>query len=258
MTQPIAAAFRPIAPEAAGMPLYRAVKRALLDAVGSGAFLPGDALPSEAELAAAFRVSVGTVRRAVDELSAEHIVVRRQGRGTFVATHDAGRLMFQFFHVERSDGLRELPAVSLLSFQRGRAGDEAAAALHLRPGDGVVEIENVLRLQGRPVMHDRIVLPSQLFRGLTERRLRERPGTLYQFYQAGFGITVLRALERARAVGADRATARVLGIAAGAPVIEVRRTALSFNDQPVEYRASFVDTARHDYVNVVDRPAGST
>ena len=253
VTKPPAAAFRPIAPEAAGMPLYRAVKRALLDAVGAGAFAPGDSLPSEAGLAASFAVSIGTVRKAVDELSAEHIVVRRQGRGTFVATHDAGRFMFQFFHVERGDGLRELPTVALVSFQRGRAGDEAADALHLRPGEGVVEIENVLRLQGRPVIHDRIVLPAQLFRGLTERRLRERPGTLYQFYQAEFGITVLRAHERARAVAADRATARVLGIAAGAPAIEVRRTALSFNDQPVEYRASVVDTTDHDYVNVLSR-----
>ncbi len=245
--------FRPIAPESAGMPLYRAVKRALLDAVGAGAFAPGDALPAEPELGAAFGVSVGTVRKAVDELVAEHIVVRRQGRGTFVATHDAGRLMFQFFHVERADGLRDLPAVTLLSFQRGRAGDDAAQALQLRPGDGVVEIENVLQLQGRPVILDRIVLPSLLFRGLTERRVRERPGTLYQFYQAEFGITVLRALERARAVAADRATARVLAVATGAPVIEVRRTALSFNDQPVEYRASIVDTTRHDYVNVLSR-----
>ena len=237
------------------MPLYRAVKRALLSAVGAGAFQPGDAFPSEAALAAAFRVSVGTVRKAIDELSAEHIVVRRQGRGTFVASHDAGRLMFQFFHVERSDGLRELPAVAPVAYQRGRAGGEAAEALHLRAGEAVIEIENVLRLQGRPVIHDRIVLPAALFRGLTEKRLRERPGTMYQFYQAGFGITVLRALERARAVGADRSNARVLGVATGAPLIEVRRTALSFNDQPVEYRASFVDTARHDYVNVVDRAA---
>ncbi len=251
----VGSSFGAVAPETTGMPLYRAVKRALLDAIGAAAFAPGDALPSEAALAVAFRVSIGTVRKAVDELSAEHIVVRRQGRGTFVATHDAGRLMFQFFHVERSDGLRELPGVTLVSFQRGRAGDEAAEALHLRPGEAVVEIENVLRLQGRPVIHDRIALPAALFRGLTEKRLRERPGTLYQFYQAGFGITVLRALERARAVGADKATARVLGVAPGAPLIEVRRTALSFSDQPVEYRASFVDTARHDYVNVVDRPA---
>src|SRR5665213_487697 len=136
-TKPSPSPFRRIAPDAAGMPLYRAVERALLGAVESGRFGPGDALPSENALAAEFGVSIGTVRKAVDELVAEHIVVRRQGRGTYVATHDAGRLMFQFFHVERSDGQRERPAVELLSFERGRADEEAAQALGVKAGEPV-------------------------------------------------------------------------------------------------------------------------
>jgi GntR family transcriptional regulator len=247
--------FSPIAPQAAGMPLFRAVKRALLGAIESARFGPGDTLPGESELGAEFGVSVGTIRKAVDELVAEHIVVRRQGRGTFVATHDAGRFMFQFFHVERGDGLRERPAVDLLSFERLRADEAAAQALGLRAGEPVVQIENALRLQGRAVIHDRLIVPSALFRGLSERRLRERGGTIYQFWQAEFGITVLRAQERARAIAADRLSARALGIASGTPVIEVRRTALSFNDKPVAYRISVIDTARHDYVNMLDRPA---
>jgi GntR family transcriptional regulator len=246
--------FAPIAPQAAGMPLYRAVKRALLGAIESARFGPGDALPSEGTLSVEFGVSVGTVRKAVDELVAEHIVVRRQGRGTYVATHDADRFMFQFFHVERSGGRRERPGIDLLSFERGRVDEEAAQALNLKAGDPVVRVENALRLQGRVVVHDRLTLPAALFRGLTERRLRERSGTIYQYYQAEFGITVLRAHERVRACAADRASARVLGIAAGTPVIEVRRTALSFNDKPVEYRVSIIDTARHDYVNLLSRP----
>ena len=251
-------AFSPIAPQAAGMPLYRAVKRALLGAIEAARFGPGDTLPSEATLGAELGVSIGTVRKAVDELVAEHIVVRRQGRGTYVATHDAGRLMFQFFHVERSDGLRERPTVDLLSFERLRADEAAAQALGLRAGEPVIEIENALRLQGRAVIHDTLVVPAAMFRGLSERRLRERRGTVYQFWQAEFGITVLRAQERARAVAAERASARALGIAIGTPVIEVRRTALSFNDKPVEYRVSIIDTARHDYVNMLDEPAASS
>lgn len=246
--------FPAIAPETAGMPLYRVVKRSLLNAIESGTCPPGDALPSETEIAAAMGVSIGTLRRAVDELAAEHILVRRQGRGTFVATHNADRFLFQFFHVERADGLREMPNVELVSFTRDRLGDAAAQALRMKPGDPAVHVENLLRMQGRPVIHDRLVLPATLFRGLTERRLRERAGTLYQLYQKEFGITVLRALERARAVSADRSSARLLGVGVGAPVVEVRRTALTFHDQPVEYRVSVVDTQRHDYVNVLSRP----
>ncbi len=246
--------FQAIVPEAAGMPLYRVVKRALLHAIESGACPPGGALPSEAELGQVLGVSIGTLRRAVDELAAEHILVRRQGRGTFVATHNPGRFLFQFFHVERSDGLRESPAVDLVSFERLRADDEAAEALRLRTGDPVIQIENRLLLQGRAVIYDRLTLSSALFKGLTEKRLRDRSATIYQLYQSEFGITVVRALERARATAADRDTARVLGLAAGTPVMQVRRTALTFGDRPVEYRVSIVNTAHHDYVNLLTRP----
>jgi GntR family transcriptional regulator len=248
--------FSPIAPESSGMPLYRSVKRALLRAIEGGELPPGGSLPSEAALGAALGVSIGTLRHAVAELVAEHILVRRQGRGTFVATHSADRFLFQFFHVERSDGLREVPQVELLGFARQRLDDDAAAAaLGLPLGDPVCSIENRLVLQGRPVVHDQITLPALLFKGLTERRLRERPGTIYQLYQSEFAITVVRAVERARAVAADRATARVLGLAPGTPVMRVSRTALTFGDKPVEYRVSTIHTAVHEYVQTLSRPA---
>jgi GntR family transcriptional regulator len=248
-------AFRPIAPGAAGSLLYREVKRALLRAIEAGTCPPGHTLPSEAELSVALGVSIGTLRKAVDELVAEHLLVRRQGRGTFVATHGADRFLFQFFHVERRDGLREVPDVDLVSFERQRCDEDAAQALGLRLADPVIQIENRLRLQGQAVVYDRITLPATLFKGLTEKRLRERPGTIYQLYQSEFGITVVRALERARAWAADRAAARVLGVGLGTPVMQVHRTALTFGDRPVEHRVSVIDTRQHDYVNLLSKPA---
>jgi GntR family transcriptional regulator len=250
----IAAAFRAVAPETPGLPLYRAVKRALLHAIESGTVAPGGALPSETELAAALGVSIGTLRRAVDELVAEHILIRRQGRGTYVATHNADRFLFQFFHVERSDGLREAPRVELLSFERGRLDDEAAEALGVRVGEPAVLIENRLSLQGQAVVHDRIAVPAKLLRGLTQAKFERRPSTIYHLYQVDFGITIVRARERARAVAADRTAARVLGVAPGTALLQVRRTALTFGDKPIEYRVSTVNTARHDYVHLLQRP----
>jgi GntR family transcriptional regulator len=248
--------FEPLAtsqPGTAGLPLYRAAARALLAAVERGAVAPGAALPSEAELAAAFGVSIGTVRRAVDDLVADHVLVRRQGRGTFVATHGGERFLFQFFHVERADGLREAPAVELLAFERGRLDEDAAAALGRRAGEPAFWVENRLALQGRPVVHDRLAIPAALFKGLTERRWRERPSTIYHLYQTEFGLTVVRADERLRALRADRAAARVLGVAPGEPVLQVRRTAIALGGRPVEYRVSTVLTGQHEYVNRLSR-----
>jgi GntR family transcriptional regulator len=250
-----ALSFRPVAPDADGAPRYRAVKRLLLRAIEGGKVRAGEALPAETALAAALGVAVGTLRRAVDELVAEHILVRRHGSGTFVATHDPDRFLFQFFHVERSDGLRETPQVELLGFTRERLEDEAAAAaLGTALGTAVLRLDNRLSLQGRPVVHDRITLPSQLYRGLTEKRLRERPSTLYHLWQTDHGITVVRALERTRAVAADLDAARVLGVAAGTPVLQVRRSALTFGDKPVEYRVSTIHTAVYEYVQTLSRP----
>jgi GntR family transcriptional regulator len=249
-----ASRLEPIAPDAAGMPLFRAVKRSLLRSIEAGNVAPGEALPSETTLAGEFGVSIGTLRRAVDDLVADHILVRRQGRGTFVATHTSDRFLFQFFHVERSDGLREPPTVELVSFERTRLDDEAAEALALKPGEPALQIENRLRLQGRAVVHDKLIIPAALFRGLTEKRWGERSSTIYHLYQTEFGITVVRAHERLRAVGADRAAARVLGVALGQPVLQVRRVALGLGGQPVEWRVSTVVTAHHDYVNLLSRP----
>jgi GntR family transcriptional regulator len=248
------AGFQAIAPEAADMPLYRVVKRALLQAIEAGSYPPGAALPNETALATTFGVSIGTLRHAVDELAADHILVRRQGRGTFIATHNADRFLFQFFHIERSDGLREAPAVELLSFERSRLDDDAASALGVSAGEAAFAMQTRLTLQGQAVVYDRIAVPVALFRGLTEKRFRERPSTIYHLYQTEFGITVVRAHERLRAASADRNAARVLALGHGAPVLQVRRTALTFGDKPVEFRVSTVNTSHHDYVNLLTRP----
>jgi len=97
-------------------------------------------------------------------------------------------------------------------------------------------------------------VPAKLLRGLTQAKFERRPSTIYHLYQVDFGITIVRARERARAVAADRTAARVLGVAPGTALLQVRRTALTFGDKPIEYRVSTVNTARHDYVHLLQRP----
>jgi GntR family transcriptional regulator len=249
--------LQPLAPSAG--PLFRQAKRELQRVVESGRYGPGETLPSESVIAVALGVSIGTVRKAVDELVHEHVLVRRQGKGTFVALHNDDRFLFQFFHVESRDEFpvaedlreREYPQVECAGFSRGKADEAEAAALRIKIGDAVVRMANRLSLAGRPVVHDRLVVSAQTFRGLTEKRFVERPSTIYNLYQTDYGITVLRARERARARSADRETARILGVAVGLPVLEVHRIALTFGDKPVEYRISTINTANHDYVSVL-------
>jgi GntR family transcriptional regulator len=231
------------------LPLYEEVRLRLTESISAGRWGPGAALPAERQLAGAFGVAIGTIRKAVDSLVAERVLVRRQGKGTFVTEHDGSRLLFHFFHIVARDGHKTQPEVATLDFRRDRASAQEACALGVAPADKVIRIRNVLALDAAPVVLDDITLPAALFPGLTEKIFLARENTIYHLYQSRYGINVLRTDERLRAITATREIAAPLGLAAGTPLLEIRRVALTFRDRPVELRLSRVDTARHDYHN---------
>jgi len=230
-------------------PLYEEVRSHLTEGIATGRWKAGEAIPPEAELAAHFGVSIGTIRKAVDSLVAQGALVRRQGKGTFVTSHDGRRLMFHFFHIVGADGAKVYPEVRTVSFERSRADAAGAEALAVARDERVIRIRNVLSLGGGPVIVDDITLPAALFPGLTERIFIARDNTIYHLYQSRYGINVLRTDERLRAALASGATAALLGVAPGSPLLEIRRIALTFRDRPVELRVSHVNTAAHVYHN---------
>ncbi|HYC36778.1 MAG TPA: GntR family transcriptional regulator [Usitatibacter sp.] len=233
--------------------LYEQVRAGLIEGISAGRWRPGEPIPSESELARTFGVAIGTIRKAVDSLVAEQALARRQGKGTFVTQHDGGRLMFHFFHVVRRDGHKAYPEVRMLDFRRERAQPGEAAALGLPPHEKVIRVRNLLSLDGSPCILDDITLPAELFPGLSEKIFRARDNTIYHLYQSRFGINVLRTDERLRAILASGEAATLLQVAPGAPLLEIRRIALTFRDRPVELRISRVDTARHDYHNTLGK-----
>jgi GntR family transcriptional regulator len=234
-------------------PLYQQVRASLTESISKGRWKAGEAIPSESELAAAFGVAIGTLRKAVDSLVAEQALVRRQGKGTFVVQHDGTRLLFHFFHIAGRDGARDYPQTRTVTFARARADAQEAAALQLPLHEKVIRLRNVLSLQGRPVILDDITLPTALFPGLTERAFRARDNTIYHLYQSRYGINVLRTDERLRATLATVDEARLLQLGAGTPLLEIRRVALTFRDRPVELRLSRVDTSLHHYHNTLGK-----
>ena len=228
---------------------YRRVKSILISEIASGVLKPGVKFPNEKALALRFGVSVGTLRRAVEELVAENILVRQQGRGTFVRNLDQERFLFQFFKLADRSGKFEYPSVALVSFESASATAEEARILGLSGKARVFRIENVLSLKGRPTVHDRISIGAECFSGLTEARLAGRPGTIYELYQHDFGVTVAGADERLRAEKADHRSAQLLGLAAGDSVMRIERTAFTVESLPCEWRISIVDTRQVDYVS---------
>jgi GntR family transcriptional regulator len=231
-------------------PLYLQIKALLERSLDAGEWRPGAAIPSENVLAARFGVSQGTVRKAIAALAADNLVVRRQGRGTFVATHTEEKSsLFRFLRIRRNDGHPEYPGSRLLDVRRGRASAEAARLLDLKPGEPVILLRRVLEYSGEPVVLDEIALPGGLFKGLTRSRVEAYQGSMYSLFETQFGVRMLKAQEKLRAVPADAASARILRVRPGDPLLAVDRVTLTYGDRPVEWRRGLCTTKGHHYVN---------
>lgn len=230
-------------------PLYRQIKDFLIRSLEEGEWGPGGAIPSEGELAARFNVSQGTVRKAIDEMAAENMLVRRQGKGTFVATHSDPRSFYRFLRLVQDDGKAAQGVSDPFSCEVLAATPDVATALGLALGDRVVCVKRVLRFKGEPVVFDRIYLVAELFNGLTLDGLRGGERSLYSLFESDFGVRMIHAEEHLRAVAADAESADLLGVAIGDPLLRVERTAYTYGNKPVEWRLGLYCTRHHYYRN---------
>jgi len=249
----------PAAPNAgatpAFSPLYQQIKGFILNSLRAGEWKPGDAIPSEMELAARFRVSQGTVRKAIDELAAENLLLRRQGKGTFVATHAEKQVQFRFLKLVPDSGTRgsEGPAHrDIVECRRSRASADVAKALTLRSGDTVLQVRRVLSFAGTPVILEDIWLPATPFKGLTAERLANYQGPMYALFETEFNVRMVRAEEKIRAIPASSAHQTLLQVAPNTPLLSVERIAYTYRDEPMELRRGYYRTDTHHYYNAMN------
>lgn len=230
-------------------PLYRQIKDLIMRSLESGEWGPGDAIPSESELAARFSVSQGTVRKAIDEMAAENLLVRRQGKGTFVATHSDPRSFFRFLRLAPDEGEFK-PSQSLpLECWRAKAGADVARMLGLEPGAAIIILRRLLKFGDEPVVFDEIYLPGELFQDLSLDILKSSEKSLYSLFETKYGVRMIRADERLRAVSADRVSADLLRVPEGSPLLLVERVTFTYGNKPVEWRRGFYSTRHYHYHN---------
>ena len=240
-------------PDAAGQPafspLYRQIKGLLTRSLQQGEWKPGEVIPSETELALRFSVSQGTVRKAIDELSAENLLVRRQGKGTFVGTHAEARTQYRFLRLQPDSGPAGGMRRRFIDCRRLRPPVEVARALGLKGSETAVQVRRLLLAADAPVVFDDIWLPTEPFKALTAERLSQYRGPMYALFEKEFGVSMIRAEEKIRAVAADAAQAATLEVAPGAPLLSVDRLSFTYGDRPVEWRRGLYRTASHHYRN---------
>jgi GntR family transcriptional regulator len=242
--------MKPAGESPAFQPLYRQIKTLITRSLVSGEWRPGDPIPSELELADRYSVSQGTVRKAVSELAEERLLVRQQGKGTFVASYAGERSQFPFLRVTPDAGpLQELTA-ELLDLQRVR--DPASArVLGLAAGSGIYVLTRILALNGKPACYEEVRLPAPRFKGLTRAVVEQHECMLYSMYETRFGVRMLQAEECVRAVPAPREVASALHLPLGLPMLQIERIAYTYGREPSELRRCYCDTREHHYRNAI-------
>lgn len=233
-------------------PLYDQIKVLITQSLIGGEWRPGEMIPSEFELADRYKVSQGTVRKAIDSLASENILIRRQGKGTFVATHDADVIKLRFLRLTSITGQKEALNNEFISCNRTKASAYFAKILNIKAGASLVEIKRLLTFSGRPLIYDHIVVPAAPFKGLNGSKVVQNNGSMYSMYESQFGIRMVRAEERLKAVGASDEVAKALGLAKNYPLLSIERISFTYGDKPMEWRLGLCLTDDHHYMNELE------
>ena len=228
-------------------PLYIQARDFIMKKIAENQWKPGTSIPAEMQLADELNMSQGTVRKAITDLVQNNVLVRHQGKGTFVASHDSDRDLFHFFHIENQAGEKALPDSKTLSCRRGQATKTEAASLQLNAREPVIRIERIRTFEGEAAIFEEIVLPAHRFQSLDRAHANRLPNALYQEYEDRFGITIQHAEEKLTAVSASDKVADLLNLSPRSPLLRIERLARTIDAVAVELRISLCNTQHHCY-----------
>lgn len=226
-------------------PLYLQARDLLRARIVDGTWPPGHFLPSEMRLAEEFGVSLGTVRKAMEDLVGQGLLERLHGRGTRVVKQSSDQARFRFFRLQRPDGSRFVPVGRVLAVGRRPATREEADLFGLSPRQKVIVVDRERRDGDTVVAGERLILPEPAFRRLDLPVGSDLGEELYVTYQEQCGVTVAATRDEIAAEAADAATARLLGLPEGAPLLRISRHAFGLDGTVVEWRVD--RTARLHY-----------
>jgi GntR family transcriptional regulator len=241
--------MKPFANAPAFQPLYRQIKALITQSLVSGEWRPGDLIPSEIELASRFSVSQGTVRKAIGELAGENLLVRQQGKGTFVASHSEEPSQFPYLRITPDRSNLESLSAALIECRKLKLDAASGRRLGLATGVPGFLILRTLAISGQKVIYEEIRLPATPFRGLSLETIERHHCMLYSMYESEFDVRILHVDEQIKAVAASGAAAEYLGVRAGEPLLTVERVAYTYDEKPVELRRSICNTREHHYRN---------
>ena len=223
-------------PSLSFQPLYKQIEEHVKQLIIEQRWKPGEVLPNEFQLAEEFGVSQGTVRKALNALSAAKILSRQQGVGTFVSEHSTHQSLYRFFPLIADGKLPELPKAKLLSLAIEKVPPTVLDKLGLDDNEQVIHFTRQRLLNDEVCIVESIYLPHKYFQGLESET--ELPHTLYHYYQQVFNLTVQKTQDSIKAVLSDSRDAKWLGVNEGLALLEVQRLTQTIDGKIIEYRVS--------------------
>lgn len=248
-----AAPAGPAARRVRPLPLYAQVRSEISESILNGAWPRGTQIPGEQELAVHFGVSVGTVRRALGELVTEGFLARRPRLGTIVtdrSPHHSMRFLYHYYRLHREDGELVLSTARVLSAETGPAREAERERLQLVEDRRLVaRIRRLRSVDGKPAMHERIVLPAHRFPDLPAPE--NLPNRMYVFFEERYGVRLVSARESLRADTAAAEDCELLGVRPGHPILEIDQVSYDTAHSVVEWRVCRTITDGYRYINEI-------
>lgn len=235
------------------LPLYEVVKREITEAIMIGKFGPGAVLPSEIALSQMYGVAVGTVRRALMDLTNDGLLSRRRKTGTVVTgrkPQHSLRLFFQYFRLHGIDGSLGKSVTKVTSITNASASKSDAEKLQILVGTPVIYFHRVRYLDDSPIMHETLTLPRERVPDLPDRP-EEMPQLFYLYLLEKYGIRISAIREQVAADLANEEDEKWLNLKRPAAVLTIDEVAYDQIAVPVLYSEHRATTTNHRYVNEI-------
>lgn len=229
------------------LPLYQRLRDEIAAQIATHVWRPGEAIPTEAELAASHKLAIGTVRKAIQTLVDDGLVERFQGRGTYVRRPSFDSSLFRFLRFHGPDGRHVVPESRILA-RSGLAGPaEVTKALRLPSGAAVIRLLRQRLIEGRPVLAEEIWLPKDRFEPLLTIPDEEMGALLYPTYESRCGEIVASAEETLTVEALASPFDALLALSPGSPVVVIERLAFGYHGEPLEWRRSCAPASTFRY-----------
>jgi GntR family transcriptional regulator len=211
----------------------------LIERVVNGEWGPGEMLPSEMRLAVEYNVHQGTVRKALDAMAMRNLIVRHQGKGTFVASVSMRHSPFRYFKLVFLNNPAERPVSHFISITVAQASKQEQSALQLAgPEDKVVRATKVRAYGAVPAIMEEIAYPEGMFPGLADLFRKLHPDTTYGLLEQKYRVLITTVKDQIGSAAATSLDAEHLKVAIGEPLLRINRTAFAVDGRPAEWRVS--------------------